>query len=249
MVTTATEQEIIKKGNPHPPDDPYVYQYTSSNVPEAVQGLIAQVGSSAYQAKLFAGTAGVKPLGVFDVQTGQGIHTPMVSGVRNSAYAEPGYPCKLQEWGVFIFKATVVSGAGNSITKGMRLEGAAGGKLTRWSTGYPIAVAMEAIDASSGDAVGKVLWLGPAQTSERIVAENLIFTIETTTAQLAVYPLVSIDMLEKVYAATFASNALKWIQTNNPSTGEVKVALSTGVCTVLATDGITNIGIRYRVRD
>jgi hypothetical protein len=57
---------------------------------------------------------------------------------------------------------------------------------------------------------------------------------------------IAVVHAESVYAATYATAGMKVVtQDTTPATGEIYVAYTTGVLTVLATDGITNVHMTY----
>jgi len=233
--------EIMKGGIRHTPEDSYYYEYTST-AQEVVQGLIAQVGTAAYQAKLFAGTAGVKPLGVFDVQKS---HVPIVSTVKNSAYGESTFPIDIAQWGQFLFMG--VAASGNTVLKFQMLEATSAGQLKLWGDGYACAMAMDAIAAASAATAGECMWLGNNTPGERIISETM--TVSSDTGVLAVTPPSLIEYVESIYAATLATHKIGVVtQASSPSTAEVKVNYTTGVFTFAAADGVTSAYIRYRVR-
>lgn len=234
-------KEIFISGIRHAAEDAYYYEYTSTTQ-EVIQGLIAQVGTAAYQAKLSAGTAGVKPLGVFDVQSS---HIPIVSGVLNSAYGESTYPVNIMQWGQFLFNGVVASG--NNVSKFQLLEATSAGQLKLWGDGYACAMAMDAINATSTATAGKCMWLGNNTPSERIISETM--TVTSNTGVLSVTPPSLIEYVESIYAVTLATHHVGVItQATAPSSAEVKVVYSTGVFTFAAADGVTSAYIRYRVR-
>ena len=241
----AAKQIIVGGIQWFPPRTSYRYEKTTS-AQEQVCGRIAVAGTTASQAKLSAvnsTTTNIKrPMGVF---LKQDAHTPFYSNRPDDSYADDGEPVDIAERGVFEFQGTLISG--QSVEKWQPCTATTLGKLTAYvGTGFICAVAIEAVDASSADASGKFLYVGGGLTPAlRLYRENVVFTINTTTAVLTHIP-IAVVHAESVYAATLATAGLKVLtQDTTPATGEIYVAYTTGVLTLLATDGITNVHMTY----